>query len=95
QFFIDGQTQQLTLSRHYPEHIISDYRSAPLPQTRYLTIRAFIDRSSLEVFINEGEMCFTSRIYPQEGERALTLFTINQSAKLIKGTLWPLKGVAE
>ncbi|WP_350632426.1 GH32 C-terminal domain-containing protein, partial [Providencia stuartii] len=30
-------------------------------------MRAFIDKSSIEVFINEGEMCFTSRIYPQEG----------------------------
>ncbi|MER5123068.1 GH32 C-terminal domain-containing protein, partial [Providencia stuartii] len=70
-------------------------RCAPLPQTQYLKIRAFIDKSSIEVFINEGEMCFTSRIYPQEGERALTLFAINQKAKLIKATLWPLHKAVE
>lgn len=90
EFFIDGQTQQLTLSRHYAEHVISDYRSTALPQTRHLKIRAFIDKSSLEVFINDGEQCFTSRIYPQADERALTIFAINQSAKLLKGTVWPL-----
>lgn len=95
QFFIDGQTQTLMLTRHYPEYVISDYRCAPLPQTQYLKIRAFIDKSSIEVFINEGEMCFTSRIYPQEGERALTLFAINQKAKLIKATLWPLHKAVE
>ncbi|EKT64943.1 glycoside hydrolase family 32 protein [Providencia burhodogranariea] len=95
EFFIDGQTQQLTLSRHYPEHVISDYRCTALPQTRHLKIRAFIDKSSLEVFINDGELCFTSRIYPQEGERALTLFAINQSAKLLKGTMWQLNKSVE
>lgn len=95
QFFIDGQTQTLMLTRYYPEYVISDYRCAPLPQTQYLKIRAFIDKSSIEVFINEGEMCFTSRIYPQEGERVLTLFAINQKAKLIKATLWPLHKAVE
>ncbi|MCW2258130.1 beta-fructofuranosidase [Providencia alcalifaciens] len=95
EFFVDGQTQQLTLSRHYSEHVISDYRSTPLPQTRHLKIRAFIDKSSLEVFINDGEQCFTSRIYPQASERALTLFAINQSAKLLKGVVWPLNKSVE
>lgn len=95
QFFIDGQSQQLVLARHYPEHTISDYRSAALPQTRQLKIHAFIDKSSLEVFINEGEICFTSRIYPQKNQRALTLFAINQSAKLLKATLWQLNKAVE
>ncbi|EKT54246.1 glycoside hydrolase family 32 protein [Providencia sneebia] len=91
EFFIDGQNQQLTLSRHYPEYAISGYRSAPLPQTRHLKVRAFIDKSSLEVFINDGELTFSSRIYPKENERKLKIFTINQQAKLIQGTIWPLK----
>ncbi|MEQ5209350.1 GH32 C-terminal domain-containing protein, partial [Proteus sp. fly-1067] len=58
-------------------------------------IHAFIDKSSLEVFINEGEICFTSRIYPQKNQRALTLFAINQSAKLLKATLWRLNKAVE
>ncbi len=91
EFFIDGQTQQLTLARHYPEYNISDYRSTPLPQTRHLKIRAFIDRSSIEVFINDGEFSFSSRIYPNENERMLKIFAINQCAKLVKGTAWQLR----
>lgn len=91
QFYVDNQNQRLTLSRHYPEYIISDSRSAPLPQTKQLKIRAFIDKSCLEVFINDGEQTFSSRIYPAENDCSLKLFAINQNAKLDKATYWPLK----
>lgn len=32
------------------------------------SIRIFIDSSSVELFINEGEQSFTSRVFPEEGE---------------------------
>lgn len=90
QFYIDNQSQKLTLSRHYPQYVISDSRSIDLPQTKQLKIHAFIDRSCLEIFINEGEQTFSSRIYPQDGDCELKLFAVNQSAKLDTGTFWEL-----
>lgn len=91
QFYIDNQNRQLTLMRHYPEYIISDSRSVPLPKTNLLKIQAFIDNSCLEIFINDGEINFSCRIYPDIGKSALQLFTINQTAFLKKATYWPLK----
>ncbi|WP_273827405.1 glycoside hydrolase family 32 protein [Providencia rettgeri] len=95
QFYIDNQSQQLTLMRHYPEYIISDSRHAPLPQAEQLKIHAFIDQSCLEVFINEGEINFSCRIYPEQLQRKLQLFTINQSAHLKEATYWSLNKAIE
>ncbi|MGV2937837.1 glycoside hydrolase family 32 protein [Providencia sp. AGC89] len=91
QFYIDNQNQRLTLMRHYPEYTISDSRSVPLPETQQLKIHAFVDRSSLEIFINDGDVNFSCRIYPHEGERDLKLFAINNQAKLEKATYWHLE----
>ena len=36
------------------------------------TMRVFIDRSSIEIFVNEGEETFTSHVYPEAEERYFT-----------------------
>ncbi|HGY1115594.1 TPA: glycoside hydrolase family 32 protein [Providencia rettgeri] len=95
QFYVDNQSQQLTLMRHYPEYTISDNRCAPIPQGHQLKINAFIDHSSLEVFINDGELNFSCRIYPHQSERDLRLFAINHQAKLEKAIYWELKKAIE
>lgn len=92
QFYIDGQSHRLILERHYPDNVISDYRSAELPATDKLKIRAYIDRSSIEIFINDGELTFSSRIYPKKDQRALKIFAINGPAKLESGNIWELAG---
>ena len=90
QFYIDRQSNRLIIERHYPDDVISDYRSAELPNSNQLKIHAYIDHSSAEIFINDGEITFSSRIYPQKNERELKLFAINGTAKLASGQLWEL-----
>ena len=36
-------------------------------------LRIFIDRSSVEIFVNDGDAVFSSRIFPAEGEDRLKL----------------------
>lgn len=31
-------------------------------------LRIFIDRSSVEIFVNDGDVVFTSRVFPVKGE---------------------------
>ena len=62
----------------------------PLPAADRLALRIFIDRSSVEVFVNEGESCLSSRIYPQEAQRQLLMFANNGDATLSSGGYWPL-----
>ncbi|MGG7668418.1 MULTISPECIES: glycoside hydrolase family 32 protein [Yersinia] len=89
--FIDNQAQRLILNRHYPQHRLSGYRSVEIPAGDTLSFRIFIDKSSIEVFVNNGEASLTSRIYPSEGLRQLSLFADNGQALLASGQYWTLK----
>ncbi|MEY7315518.1 GH32 C-terminal domain-containing protein, partial [Escherichia coli] len=48
------------------------------------------DRSSVEVFVNDGEATLSSRIYPQADSRQLSLYAAHGDAILTDGTLWML-----
>jgi len=88
--YVDAQAQRLVLERRYPQYALEGVRSVALPAADRLTLRVFIDRSSIEVFVNDGDACLSSRIYPQDGERQLSLFAGNGSAMLNNGGYWPL-----
>ncbi len=45
-----------------------------------LKIHMFVDVSSVEIFINDGEEVFTSRIFPSEDSEAIRFFAQNGSA---------------
>ena len=87
---VDTQAQRLTLERRYPQFALEGTRSVALPAGDRLSLRIFIDRSSVEVFVNDGEACLSSRIYPLEGQRELALFASNGRATLHSGGYWPL-----
>ncbi|HBN1111393.1 TPA: GH32 C-terminal domain-containing protein, partial [Escherichia coli] len=54
------------------------------------TLRVFLDRSSVEVFVNDGDATLSSRIYPQPGTRRLSLYAAHGEAVLTDGSLWTL-----
>ena len=47
-----------------------EQRIRPLPKGLF-HLRIFIDRSSIEIFVNDGDAVFSSRIFPAEGEDRL------------------------
>ena len=47
-------------------------RTRPLPKGLF-HLRVFIDRSSVEIFVNDGDAVFSSRIFPTEGEERLVV----------------------
>lgn len=73
--YVDAQQQRLVLERCYPQHSLCGTRSVPILLCRDLHLRLFIDSSSVEVFVNNGEACLSSRIYPEDGRRELCLFS--------------------
>ncbi|MGK2889871.1 MAG: GH32 C-terminal domain-containing protein [Candidatus Malihini olakiniferum] len=62
--YVNTQSRHLVLDRSQSGLCIGGYRSVALPDRDKLELRLFFDRSFLEVFVNQGEMCLTSRIYP-------------------------------
>ena len=57
--------------------------SLEVPLERLSSLRVFIDRSSTEIFFNDGEATFTCHTYPTERERG---FTVSGGAV----RLWPM-----
>ena len=88
--YVDNQMQRLVLERRYPQYGLCGTRSVPLPTGSALKLRLFFDSSSVEVFVNDGEACLSSRIYPDAQHRELVLFSWSGSAALIDGGAWEL-----
>lgn len=89
--YVDDQARRLVLERRYPEYSLEGTRSIPLPADNLLSLRIFIDRSSVEVFVNDGEACLSSRIYPQPGQRDISLFASHGAASLHDAGYWSLE----
>lgn len=87
--YVDSQAQRLVLERHYPQYGLCGQRSIPLLQSATLELRIFFDSSSVEVFVNDGEACLSSRIYPRS--RRLSLFAWSGSAVLQEAGAWRLE----
>jgi len=55
-----------------------------------LKIRAFVDKSSIELFVNDGECVMTEIFFPNEDFDHFSLFADNGSVKLKSGTIYSL-----
>ncbi|AKE10815.1 glycoside hydrolase family 32 protein [Serratia liquefaciens] len=93
--YVDNQTHRLVLERFSEDPGLCGCRSVSLPEADILSLRVFIDRSSLEVFVNHGEACLTSRIYPTDGQRSVTLFAEGGLAQFGAAQAWELESIWE
>lgn len=67
-------------------------RNAPLASIgKRVKLRALVDRTSLEVFGNDGQVSLTSCFLPRPEEKALEVFTEGGSVELVSLTAHPLK----
>ena len=64
---------------------------APLSKT--LTLHVFIDKSVLEVFINDGATSVTRVEYPGEQDLGVSVFAENGSATLKSLDAWKMKPI--
>ena len=76
----DSDKKELTVDRtgmdkHFNENV-GEVLSVPLPDV-LKKLQIFIDRCSVEIFINDGEATFTSHIYPTEAEHNYTITNYN------------------
>lgn len=90
ELYVDAAKKRLILSRHHAEPALNSERSVVLDLEKELKLQIFIDRCSVEVFVNQGEECMTSRIYLQANDRQLTLFADQGQAHCHGGQLWQL-----
>lgn len=66
---------------------------ATLRWTSSVKLHIFLDRSSVEVFANDGETVLTDRIYPAPGSDGLELFSNSGDSQIQSLTVWKLGSI--
>ncbi len=68
--------------------------SAPVPlRDGRIKIRILADRTSMEVFANDGELVMPTCFLPEEGRPGLELFAVGGAARLLSLEIFPLKSI--
>ena len=63
-------------------------RKVYLGEINTLSMRIFVDNSSVEVFINNGEEVFSSRIFPENNADQIIVFSENDIDVKIEKWEW-------
>jgi len=66
---------------------------ALLSQHGRLKLQVFLDRSSLEVFANDGEAVLTDRIYPSPQSDGLELYSGSDTGRVLSLAIWKLSSI--
>lgn len=68
--------------------------TAPLkPRSDRVKLRIYLDRSSVEVFGNDGEAVITAQIFPKPGSDGMALYVRGGEAKLQNLDIWQLEKI--
>jgi fructan beta-fructosidase len=67
--------------------------SARIGQTSIVKLQIFVDRSSVETFVNDGEVTLTDRIYPSQQSAGIEIYSQNDKGKIKSLSIWKLNSV--
>jgi sucrose-6-phosphate hydrolase SacC (GH32 family) len=91
----DVEAQQLVFNR--PDAGIRSFNpmfSAPLaPIDNRIRFRILVDRSSVEVFANDGLVTMTSQVFPDAEAGQVRLFATNGTARALSLRAYELKSI--
>ncbi|WP_377521637.1 glycoside hydrolase family 32 protein [Priestia megaterium] len=90
-YHLDKQILKLDCSKS--GKVEDGVRNTILRANQELSLRIFLDRSSIEVFANEGQATMTSRIYPTEDRLGIEVFADVEDVKIKELTYWKLKDI--
>ncbi len=89
--FVDRtQSGDISFSKDFPGRY-----STQLYSTKRVKLHIFVDRSSVEVFANDGEKVMTDRFYPPAGCAGIELYSTGGAGKVVSLTIWPLQSIWE
>ncbi len=66
---------------------------APLPPAATVKLNIFIDRSSVEVFVNDGAVTMADRIYPGPHDTGLSFFAEGREPRVESLRLWRMQSI--
>ena len=78
----------------FSEDFFKNIHSAPIAfEKDKMNIRLIIDAASVEIFINNGELSFTSIFFPSKEFSTISLFANNGTFNIINAEIHPLKSI--
>jgi fructan beta-fructosidase len=96
---VDRQRGQAFVDRRQSGNVrfhqkFSGLYEAPLPvRDVRVKLHVFVDASSVEVFVNDGERVFTSLVFPSAASRGVEFFGSATSSKITALDVWTLKSI--
>ena len=79
---------EVSFSKDFPGR-----HSAKLEQNASIKLHVFVDRSSVEVFANDGERVLSERIYPPPGSDGIELYAHGTGGRVVSLTIWELNSI--
>ncbi len=67
--------------------------TATLESSKRIKLHIFVDRSSVEVFANDGEKVMTDRIYPPPDSGAIELYSRGNGGTVVSLKIWQLASI--
>ena len=87
--FVDRtKSGEVSFSKDFPGRY-----TTTLINPKRVKLHILVDRSSVEVFANDGEVVMTDRIYPPPGSTAIEVYAKDAPGKVVSLTVWPLESV--
>jgi fructan beta-fructosidase len=89
--FVDRRHSGATdFSRHFPRPRDS---ATLLLESNLVRFHIFVDWSSIEVFVNGGDVVMTDLIFPHAESNRLEFYAKNGDVRLVRGEVWELDSV--
>lgn len=85
------ENKKLELNRDKSGKSLKGIRRCHLLNRRVLKLNIFLDTSSIEVFVNDGEEVFSARIYPNKSSNKVKFFAKGGSIKIKSVFKWELE----
>ncbi len=79
---------EVSFSKDFPGR-----QSAKIEHGTKVKLHVFVDRSSVEVFANDGERVLSERIYPPPGSDGMEVYAKGSGGKVVSLTMWELNSV--
>ena len=79
---------EVSFSKDFPGR-----HSATIEKGGDIKVHVFVDRSSVEVFVNDGERVLSERIYPPPGSDGFELYSNGTGMKVNSLTIWDLNSI--
>ena len=87
--FVDrNRSGQVSFAPEFPGRF-----KATLQQSSRVKLHIFLDRSSVEVFVNDGEVVLTDRIYPSPGSNGIELYSNGGQGKVLSLSIWKVGSI--